>query len=259
MNDRETWRIRDPVHGLIVFGDGNDKAQNETDQIAWCLLNTSEFLKGVQVAEEYLEARFRLYKAVYMHKTTRAAEKMFDALLRTVTEDLRDDELARREPILRYFTSERPLLGSYLDLDDAAVWATLAALASSSHTKVSELASRLRERRLYKCLDVGIQVRGEAQSNLFLRFRRELSDHYPGYGSLLFDEAPVTLYEWYSFEDSSALNKILVKTRAEDQEPKDIANVSSIVPALRDAECIQRVYAPDQSQIEEISQIMNKL
>ncbi len=96
MNDRETWRIRDPVHGLIVFGDGNDKAQNETDQIAWCLLNTSEFLKGVQVAEEYLEARFRLYKAVYMHKTTRAAEKMFDALLRTVTEDLRDDELARR-------------------------------------------------------------------------------------------------------------------------------------------------------------------
>ena len=43
MNDRETWRIRDPVHGLIVFGDGNDKAQNETDRIAWRLLNTSEF------------------------------------------------------------------------------------------------------------------------------------------------------------------------------------------------------------------------
>ena len=43
MNDRNTWRIRDPVHGLIVFGDGNDKAQNETDQIAWRLLNTPEF------------------------------------------------------------------------------------------------------------------------------------------------------------------------------------------------------------------------
>ena len=43
MNDREPRRIRDPVHGLIVFGDGNDKAQNETDQIAWRLLNTPEF------------------------------------------------------------------------------------------------------------------------------------------------------------------------------------------------------------------------
>ena len=35
--------------------------------------------KGVRVAEEYLEARFRLYTMVYMHKTTRAAEKMLDA------------------------------------------------------------------------------------------------------------------------------------------------------------------------------------
>ena len=43
MIDSETWRIRDPVHGLIVFGDGNDKEQNETDEIAWRLLNTPEF------------------------------------------------------------------------------------------------------------------------------------------------------------------------------------------------------------------------
>ena len=36
--------------------------------------------KGVQVAEEYLEARFRLYRMVYMHKTARGAEKMLEAL-----------------------------------------------------------------------------------------------------------------------------------------------------------------------------------
>ena len=35
--------------------------------------------KGIQVAEEYLEARFRLYRMVYMHKTTRAAEKMLES------------------------------------------------------------------------------------------------------------------------------------------------------------------------------------
>ena len=43
MNDKETQRIRDPVHGLIVFGGGNDAHQNETDRIAWRLLNTREF------------------------------------------------------------------------------------------------------------------------------------------------------------------------------------------------------------------------
>ena len=144
--------------------------------------------KGVRVAEEYLEARFRLYTMVYMHKTTRAAEKMLDVLLRTAARDLRSDELARRDPILRYFTSEKPLLDSYLNLDDAAVWSTLAALASSSHTQVSELADRLRHRRLYKCFDVG--VLDEPGGNLYNRFRHTLrKGHTEKYGSYLFDDA----------------------------------------------------------------------
>ena len=43
MSDKKTQRIRDPVHGLVVFGGGNDPHQNDTDRIAWRLLNTREF------------------------------------------------------------------------------------------------------------------------------------------------------------------------------------------------------------------------
>jgi len=43
VKNREVQRIRDPVHGLIVFGGGSDPHQNETDRIAWRLLNTREF------------------------------------------------------------------------------------------------------------------------------------------------------------------------------------------------------------------------
>ena len=42
--------------------------------------------KGTHVAEEYLEARSRLYRMVYIHKATRAAEKMLEALLRRVAQ-----------------------------------------------------------------------------------------------------------------------------------------------------------------------------
>ena len=35
-------RIRDPVHGLVVFGDGGDPDRDKTDRIAWNLLNTPE-------------------------------------------------------------------------------------------------------------------------------------------------------------------------------------------------------------------------
>ena len=43
VKSREVQRVRDPVHGLIVFGGGSDPYQNETDLIAWRLLNTREF------------------------------------------------------------------------------------------------------------------------------------------------------------------------------------------------------------------------
>ena len=214
-------------------------------------------LKGVRVAEEYLEARFRLYTMVYMHKTTRAAEKMLEALLRIATMDLRGDELARRDPTLRYFTSEIPSLDSYLKLDDAAVWSTLANLASSSHTPVSKLARRLLDRQLYKCFDVG--VLDESPGNLYRRLRRVLRDRYREmHDSLFFDDETVALYKWYSFEDSSALNKILVKTGTDDSEPKDIATVSGVVRALRDAERIQRVYASDEDQVNTLRKIMQE-
>lgn len=179
--------------------------------------------KGLQVAEEYLEARFRLYKAVYMHKTTRAAEKMLCSMLETFSRDSQDSQLAKQEPFLQYFTDESPTLGSYLELDDASVWTTVAALATSSHTHVAELASRLRQRRLYKCFDIGI--RDKPQGNLYNRCRRKLSAEYKEYDSLLLDDAEVVFYRWYDFDDSSALNKVLVKTRGEEQEPQDIANV----------------------------------
>ena len=40
---KRTNRIRDPVHGLIVFGGSGDTHRDETDRIAWDLLNTREF------------------------------------------------------------------------------------------------------------------------------------------------------------------------------------------------------------------------
>ena len=215
--------------------------------------------KGVRVAEEYLEARFRLYTMVYMHKTTRAAEKMLGSLLTTAARDLKGDELARRDPILQYFTSDSPSVDLYLTLDDTAVWATLASLALSQHPQISELASRLRNRRLYKCFDVGIQDPNN-QLNLYRRFRLELRErHAEIQKTLLFDDADVTLYKWYDFEDSSALNTVLVKTHVNDSEPKDIAQVSNVVPALRDAERVQRVYAPDQDGVDKLNQLIKEM
>ena len=200
--------------------------------------------KGVDVAVEYLEARFRLYRMVYTHKTTRAAEKMLEVVLNTAAKDLEDDELADRDPVLRYLTSKSLNLEKYLDLDDSAVWATLASLEKHSHPRISKFAKRLRDRELYKCIDVGSH--DEPGRNLYRRaLRRWNSLPIDRRDDFLFDDFSVTSYRWYEFSDASALNKVLVKTDIDMPEPTDIADVSPLVRELGGTYRYWRVYAPD--------------
>ena len=199
--------------------------------------------KGLFVAEEYLEARFRLYRMVYMHKTTRSAEKMLEALLKAAAFEAKQGKRMGRNPVIDYFASKEPSLGLYLDLDDAAVWSALTILAGSQQEKLSNLASRLRDRRLYKCIDIG--VRGRSGENLYGRFQRKLNERTAEWREdILLDTPSVTSYKWYDFNDSSALNKVLVKPRSDSEEPMDIAGESPIVKTLLTVERIERVYAP---------------
>ena len=214
--------------------------------------------KGVSVAEEYLEARFRLYRMVYMHKTTRAAEKMLEALLGAAAAAAADVRSPPAEPVLRYLTAETPSLGAYLDLDDATVWAALAVFAEHADRRVSQLAGRLRDRNLYKCIDVGIH--DDSGGNLHLRFRRALNEKAPEWlDDLLFDEPSVKSYQWYDFDDDSALKKILIKPYPDMTEPVDIAEISGVVKTFRETERLWRVYAPEANQADELRTILEEV
>ncbi len=263
--DRLDYMQRDRLMAGVEFGHfdsdwlfdclevGSITIGQETPYEAPCLFLDP---KGVQVAEEYLEARYRLYRMVYMHKTTRSAEKMLEALLKTAASDLKDDELAKREPVLRYFVSST--LGTYLALDDASVWAALAIYAECTNPVVSRLAGRLRDRDLYKCVDIG--VRDNTNGNLYRRFRRKLKERSAEENEgLLFDDPTVMPYRWYDFDNDSALNKVLVKTRRDMNEPEDIAEASSIVKALQGRKRIQRVYAPDSDRAAELTSMLEEV
>ena len=216
--------------------------------------------KGLAIAEEYLEARFRLYWTVYMHKTTRSAEKMLEALLTDAASSLRGGDLARRNPVLRYFASKTPSLDAFLRLDDGTVWAALAEYAECGHPRVAELARRLRGRKLYKCLEIGARASGKG--NLYQQFRRALKERNDAWlDGLLFDESTITPYTWYDFNDASALSKVLVKVHSDVDEPQDIAEVSPVVKALHNEGFgrVQRVYAPGQDQTEKLDVILKEI
>ena len=162
----------------------------------------------------------------------------------------------RAAPVLRYLTSDSPTIGTYMELDDAAMWSSLHFYRSHPDEQIARLAERLRDRNLYKFVDIG--AREESGGNLYLRFRRELSESSIEWrDDLIFDDSTVTPYRWYNFEDASALSKVLVKT--DNSEPKDIASISRIVASLQKEEQIRRVYAPNSAKAGEILKIVEGL
>ena len=72
----------------IIIAQNTDKEIDEHDftEVPSFVLNS----KGYSAAEGYLEARFHLYSNVYLHKTTRAAEKMLGALLFLLSKAIKD-------------------------------------------------------------------------------------------------------------------------------------------------------------------------
>ncbi len=117
--------------------------------------------KALPAAEQFLLSRYTLHEQVYFHKTTRCAEAMIGKLLRKVAELAssarysKTTGLDRDHPLIAFLGTAEPSLSHYLALDDIAVLGSLERMAKASDPILKDVASRLRERRLYKTLDIG--------------------------------------------------------------------------------------------------------
>jgi len=112
--------------------------------------------KGLTAVEGFFLARLYMYRQVYLHKAVRAAE----AVLRSLFARLAVLEPQTGTPpalavLLRQGTIDTR---AYLDLDDHALESALRAWCDAADPQLAELASRLRERRLFKTLRLRREV-----------------------------------------------------------------------------------------------------
>ncbi len=118
--------------------------------------------KAIYAAEQFVLGLFQLYPTVYFHKTTRGAEKIFTELLVRIVELVRDNKvkstgLPKNHPLVE-FSRHPESISAALNLDDAVVWGALSQLSESTDELVAEFSKRLRDRQLYKCCDIRIEV-----------------------------------------------------------------------------------------------------
>ncbi|MBT8491531.1 MAG: HD domain-containing protein, partial [Deltaproteobacteria bacterium] len=121
--------------------------------------------RGMYAVEQYLFARSYMYAQVYHHKTVRSAEWMFLKLMHRFAELARKGQEPPNLPTAAEM-ARGALVGtsSYLGLDDWNVmtaidsWARGGELGENSRSSdpvLSDLASRLVARRLFKTVDLG--------------------------------------------------------------------------------------------------------
>lgn len=114
--------------------------------------------KAIFAAEAFVLGLFQLYPTVYLHKTTRGAEKVFVELLAKTMELVRDGlpqktGLPSNHPLVKFAKSSEDL-SLAVALDDTVVWGALPLMQEADDSLVAEFAHRLRDRDLMRCVDI---------------------------------------------------------------------------------------------------------
>jgi uncharacterized protein len=130
-------------------------------------------------------------------------------------------------------------------------------MESSEDDILSDLSNRLRNRKLYKCFDVG--ARAEIiGSDVKGRFRKLLSEAVRSgnfsEADVLQDRATVSAYKFRDYESPDAMTKVTIRLPDGSGHHEDVAKLSPVVRALGE-EKIFRVYARDQEVMNQLTDI----
>jgi HD superfamily phosphohydrolase len=203
--------------------------------------------KGLYAVEEYLQARYYMFRQVYFHRTLRSAEAVLVSTLRRARELIEQGEIGFR---IRDSVFEKMLCGQevttseYLQLDDTDLTFHLKQWAQEADPVLSDLARKFINRRLFKAMDLG--VLGDQTEEFFRRAVEVVAG--AGFDAeyyLIMDRAAdVPYYSYYSPVDVDARNLIYVESDSPQFAIREISEVSGVVRGMRGYR-IDRVCFPE--------------
>ncbi len=207
--------------------------------------------KAIFAAEAYILGLFQLYPTVYLHKATRGAERIYEELVARVFHLVNNGGVTKTglpggHPLVKFARSPESIECA-LALDDTVVWGALSLMVDAKDPCIGTLASRLRDRELYKCLDVRSRIAhnrsdldavSEAADKVCKSIKarvagvlEEWSSDNPGNAPrILIDEARRSPYNEMSEDPKAPLNQVNIRTEGDHLE--DLSRRSQIVAKL---------------------------
>jgi HD superfamily phosphohydrolase len=217
--------------------------------------------KALSAVEAYIFARFHMYRTVYFHKTTRAAEMMLTLLFRRFRQLLGDNPSVKKaqkivpeapRSVLAVCTGQMQL-SWYTRIDEHSITEFLKGCEEARDPILQELGGGIVHRDLYKVIDVTDLPRGKIGTFAAAVQNRLQQEPHAGY--LFVNDSPQdTPYKPYNPDEVTQVNQIYLEDAT--GKPQEISLLSRTVAQLRDKYEFARYYFPKRlrTDIEAIAQ-----
>ena len=201
---------------------------------------------GIYAVEDYLQARYYMYRQVYFHRTLRSAEAVLRVLLRRALDLYKAGELpwlAGGTPMEKVLAGQQLDLKDHLELDDTDVMFCIKRWQHVDDKVLADLSRRFLDRRLFKAFDLDMPE--PDRPNFISEARQIVADagYDPDY-YFVEDTAGNAPYSFYSTDSSDAKNLIFVEEGYSQPEIREISDVSSAVRGLQEGYRIHRICFP---------------
>jgi hypothetical protein len=205
---------------------------------------------GLYAAEEYLRARYYMFRQVYFHRTLRSAEAVLQCIMRRAVELATAGSLGfllNDSVMQRVLTGQSLSVEDYLRFDDHDVMFHIKQWARDPDPILRDLATRFVERRLFKARDIDLPEAERKALVAEARTRMAQLGYDPNYYLIEDRAADVPYYSYYRPEGKGRL----YIERRDTRELCDIAAISEVVRGMGRYEIHRVCYPAEAGQVVE--------
>lgn len=203
--------------------------------------------RGLHAVEEYLQARYYMFRQVYFHRTLRSAEAVLQSTLRRALDLMQTshevwcaegsafEKMLRRQPLT---------ISEHLSMDDSDVIFHAKQWQHAADEVLSDLSRRFVNRRLFKAVDLDMP---EAERTDFLKAARSVVERagFPADYYFIEDRASdVPYYGYYTADGVDPRTRIYVEDGYARPVVREISEVSDVVRALGQRYELHRICFP---------------
>ncbi len=202
--------------------------------------------RGIHAVEDYLQARYYMFRQVYFHRTLRSAEVVLSSLFQRAINifstggKLWFAENTAFEKVLR---KEKLSLTDHLELDDNDVMFHIKQWQNCDDKILSDLAKRFINRQLFKAFDLDMP---EDERQDFLIKARQIVENNGFDPTYYFaeDKTGDVPYYFYTKDSANPKNLIYVQDGYSRPQIREISEVSAAVRGLQKGYEIHRICFP---------------